>query len=395
MKIWMQSFNWYPHELGGAERSARALACGLARAGHTVRIVLSDGVPGYPERIDGLPVQVIEGSRLGTSPLAAGKRSFVSRALWNLRGEIDPALALRWRHALAHDRPDVVIFNNPAGHGALALAACRLADVPTVAVLRDYGWVCAHGTMMRGDRPCEGLCGRCRATLTWRRTELSKTTRVVAISQTMADLAQNLAGVPDPIIVPPALPDAVFDTPRPARAPGPLRVGYLGRLHPSKGVNVLIDAWFRMRNRQDAQLLLAGPDQGIELRADAQACGIKYLGPVSDPVRFLDNIDLLVLPGLWAEPFGRTVIEARARGCALIVTDRGAPPTLLSSLDTRQRVVPAGDVTALAQALEEAISSSDTILSHDVVRDLGPDLPHYREAAILAQWQGILAGMTA
>jgi len=390
MKIWMQSFNWHPYELGGAERSARALARGLADAGHAVGVVLSESGLGYPARVDDLPVRVIEGMPLGASPLSGGARSFAARAMWNLRGEVDPLLALRWRKALAQERPDVVIFNNPAGHGSVALAACRAAKIPTVAVLRDYGWVCAHGTMMRGTHPCEGLCGRCRATLVWRRAELARATRVVAISQTMAELARDLAGVRQSVIISPALPDTTFDTPRPARAPGPIRVGYLGRIHPSKGVDVLVQAWFRMRNRQDAQLLLAGPDQGLVLPPGAQGKGIERVGPVADPVGFLDQIDLLVLPGLWAEPFGRTVIEGRARGCAMIVTDRGAPPTLLSPTDPRHRVVPAGDVSALTCMLEEMLGLAS-------LPDSGPatDLERYREAAILADWQDLLAEVKA
>jgi glycosyltransferase involved in cell wall biosynthesis len=58
-----------------------------------------------------------------------------------------------------------------------------------------------------------------------------------------------------------------------------------------------------------------------------------------------------------------TTLEAMARRCATIVTDRGALPELVIAGKTGI-VVPAGDAPALAQAIDEYASSPDLAKRH-------------------------------
>lgn len=107
---------------------------------------------------------------------------------------------------------------------------------------------------------------------------------------------------------------------------------FLGRIHPKKGVDILLRAWQAVEHRfPDWELHVAGPDNGGYL-ADMQALAAKlrlerlvFRGPLygDDKRRAYKEASLFVLP-THSENFGMTVAEALAAGTPVIVT-RGAP----------------------------------------------------------------------
>lgn len=329
MKIWIQSFNYYPHELGGSERSARDLARGLAARGHSVTVLLSDGSKPYPDTVDGIPIKVIEGLSIGKSPLWPS-RGFLQRSAWNLRSEIDPVLQHRLTRELEDERPRCVVINNPAGHGSALLSACRVTGVPVLPVIRDYGWFCAFGTMMRGNKRCDEPCTKCALFSKRRRAHLSRITSI-AISDHVASLINRLVDSPRVEVIYNSIPDE-FRRPRTQNIKeyrGPLRFGYIGRLHPTKGVSETIEGWIRSEiYRAGHKLFLAGENQGLQLPADPSSFGIEVLGS-QRAIDFLDTLDVLIVPSIWAEPFGRAVIEGLSRGLYVVGSPNGAIPDLI------------------------------------------------------------------
>jgi glycosyltransferase involved in cell wall biosynthesis len=108
---------------------------------------------------------------------------------------------------------------------------------------------------------------------------------------------------------------AVFGTPH---APAtPARFGYLGVLSTDKGLDVLADAWQRVKPAGTLAIAGRGKEayvQGIVPRFPA---GTEFRGWV-ESTSFLREIDYLVVPSVWHEPFGRIVIEAFAQGVPVI-----------------------------------------------------------------------------
>jgi glycosyltransferase involved in cell wall biosynthesis len=107
---------------------------------------------------------------------------------------------------------------------------------------------------------------------------------------------------------------------------------YLGRLHPKKGLDVLIRAWARVEQAHpNWQLRIVGPsEQGYvdKLRALAAAEGLRrcdFVGPLFGPekVAAYCAADVYVLPTL-NENFAMTVAEALAAEVPVIAT-RGSP----------------------------------------------------------------------
>ena len=138
-------------------------------------------------------------------------------------------------------------------------------------------------------------------------------------------------GVTKPVAV---LPNGIDlpDTERPAR--GELRtVLYLGRIHPIKGLDLLLDSWADLppQTRAGWQLRFVGPDEDAYARALQEKAELAGLTDVTfagaaygaqKTAEFL-QADLYVLPTK-TENFGMTVAEALSAGTPVITT-RGAP----------------------------------------------------------------------
>jgi glycosyltransferase involved in cell wall biosynthesis len=122
------------------------------------------------------------------------------------------------------------------------------------------------------------------------------------------------------------------------RLPGEQRsLLFLGRIHPKKGLDILLPAW---RAVQDSfpnwRLVIAGSDDGYygtsgyldQIKARAHQLGLKRLefpGPLSGERKrqAYRNADLFVLP-THSENFGMTVAESLSLGTPAVVS-KGAP----------------------------------------------------------------------
>ncbi len=106
---------------------------------------------------------------------------------------------------------------------------------------------------------------------------------------------------------------------------------FLGRLHPKKGCDLLIDAVSRFtKTAKTISLVLAGPDQigwERELRARAARLGIAshivFTGMLQGELKqaALTSADAFILPS-HQENFGMSVVEALAAGLPVLISDR-------------------------------------------------------------------------
>ena len=112
---------------------------------------------------------------------------------------------------------------------------------------------------------------------------------------------------------------------------------FVGRLHPKKGVDALIDAWRLVQDRfPEWRLVIAGDDvdhwgasgymDALRRRVETTgAARVSFAGELRGPAKWdaYANAALCVLPS-YSESFGMTVAEALAAGTP-VVTTRATP----------------------------------------------------------------------
>jgi glycosyltransferase involved in cell wall biosynthesis len=152
------------------------------------------------------------------------------------------------------------------------------------------------------------------------------------------------------------------------RSLGPPIVGFIGRLVPEKGVDVLVDALAGF----DARLLVIG-DGIVRPALEARTAGwpsgkATFTGGVADTAvpDYLACMDALVLPSRttasWAEQFGHVLIEAMAAGVPVVGSSSGAIPEVIGEAGL---VFPEGDAGALRAQL--AVLFDDPVLRKRLV----------------------------
>jgi glycosyltransferase involved in cell wall biosynthesis len=134
-----------------------------------------------------------------------------------------------------------------------------------------------------------------------------------------------------------------------------------GRAQPYKGVQTLIDAaaLLRVQGVDDVAFAFAGDGDHLpDLRdraAKAGLTGFHFLGQRADVHRLLPGASIAVVPSLWAEAFGLTVVEAMAAGVPVVATRTGGIPELVADGETGM-LVPPGDAPALAAAIRALLA---------------------------------------
>jgi rhamnosyl/mannosyltransferase len=202
---------------------------------------------------------------------------------------------------------------------------------------------------------------------------LQRAARIVVSSPAMAR-SPALARHRDRVVVVPFGVDAdrwaEAPDPPPSPAPGgaggrPLVV-FLGRLVWYKGVEVLVEAMRAV----DADLVVVGDGpRRASLVAAARAAGLdgrraRFVGAVADEERagWLRAADVFVLPSVSrAEAFGIAMLEAMACGTPVVSTELGTGTSWVNRHCRTGLVVPPGDPSALATAL-------NTLLGDDARR---------------------------
>jgi len=142
-----------------------------------------------------------------------------------------------------------------------------------------------------------------------------------------------------------------------------LVIGSIGRLHPQKGFNVLLES-FQLVSEQLPNVILEIVGDGV-LREDLQdqakklniADKVRFMGRISyqEIVQKLRQWDLFVISSLW-EGFGIAIIEAMAMEKAVIATNVEGIVEIVDDGITGY-LVPPKSPTALAQGIIELLSN--------------------------------------
>jgi len=168
-----------------------------------------------------------------------------------------------------------------------------------------------------------------------------------------------------------AISEREVETVRPdlSRLPGhPMRLAYVGRLSPEKGVKHLICALQMLRSEvplagemPHLTVIGGGPeDHALRRLVEDLGCTayVRFIGQLTrgELVQELQRADLCVLPSL-TESFCKARLDAMVCGVPVITTEVGFGRDIVGSDGERGWVVPAGDAAALAHLLGRVLAT--------------------------------------
>jgi glycosyltransferase involved in cell wall biosynthesis len=343
-----------PNYVGGAERVVQSLAEDMAASGHETVVLSAAPQKGTVNWVNGVKVYYINlknvywpyGEKANASP---------AKALWHAFDTYNPWMTREVVRILRAERPDLVHTHVIAGFSCLIWRAVKQLGLPLVHTLHDYYLLCPRSTMFRNGRNCRTQCWQCQLYARPRRKPSDLVDTVVGVSD--AILRRHLEfgyfdAASQKTVIYNAYPLA-SSTPRSDAPSIPIRFGYLGRLDPAKGLEVLLEA-VRQLPRGTWRLKVGGRGPASYesyLRAKYKMPEVDFVGYV-DPDSFLQTIDVLVVPSVWHDPSPRVISEAYAHRVAVVGSRTGGIPELIEEGHTGLLFTP-GTSDDLARKMRE------------------------------------------
>jgi len=155
-------------------------------------------------------------------------------------------------------------------------------------------------------------------------------------------------------------------------------IGFTGRLVQYKGVELIIDVADRLRDKNLAFLLAGQGEKEYELYLQKLIIEKKLtdkvflLGFLDNIENFITKMDIALLPSLWREPFGLSVLEFMRAGIPVITSNTGAQVEFVENERTGLLVNP---------AMEDVTQALVSLLNNESKRrEIGDNAKHsYKE----------------
>lgn len=350
MRILMACAAFPPFIDGGGPISAMIVAKLLRAAGHDLTVVNVSGEDRH-EVFDGVPVHRLRSLNIDWNYRLP--RPGWKKAIWHALENFNPRAFFIMRREIKRLRPDIVLTDSIENINVATWAAAKSCGLPVAHILRSTFLLCWKGSMWRGGDNCGRACSSCQVTSYGKK--LNSRFVDAVIGETDFIIGRHTEHGYFPNASTHAIPGAIASVPgalpRTASAERPLRVGFIGVHDPVKGLDTLAAAAHRLSG-QPVEFLIAGTGQSdyaktLPERFPAQ--NTRFLG-WTKPEDFLPQIDVLAVPSLFREPFGRVVIEAFAYGVPVVGARSGGIPETIQP-GVNGALFEPGDDAALAEQL--------------------------------------------
>lgn len=138
-------------------------------------------------------------------------------------------------------------------------------------------------------------------------------------------------------------------------------IGFFGRLHEQKRVDLLIDAFAMLRQKAACRLLLVGEGaerERLELRVAGLGLGgdVHFFGFSESPYALMRRCHVVALPSDY-EGLGNVLVEAMACGTQVVSTDCPHGPREILQDGKYGQLVEVGDAEGLCTALMNSINN--------------------------------------
>ena len=358
-KLLLFSTQYPPNVTGGAELIVQTLAEELAGRGLDVVVVsLSMQDRDSIDYVNGL--QVYRVSIENIYPFGVPRPGFVRRAIWHCKDVNNLAMARKVEKILDDERPDWVSTHNLSGFSVSVWGAIKRRNIGLSHTLHDLYLLCPNTIMYKNGRRCESQCAVCSMLSSSKKRASRGIDVVIGVSRFVLDrhLQSGYFCSAAPVVIyngrpwrEPQLSHVVTRSKR-------LRLGFMGRLHASKGPETLLRAVAGLPEGT-WELRIAGREQYpgyVKLLQQRYPLpNVDYLGWV-DPEEFYPSVDVLIVPSESPEGLPNVAVEALGFGLRVVAADVGGLPELLSGCDAGV-LYRVGDADDLRRKLDALVNS--------------------------------------
>jgi glycosyltransferase involved in cell wall biosynthesis len=326
-----------PDVIGGAEMSAAAFAQWLKKKGAQVGVITTAKTAGEVcdgKSEDGITIWRYHAQR--PYPLfhflTANKWL---KPLWHLLDHFAPSNRTVIAQALDSFKPDFVNIHVLQGIGYNALLELAKRDIPTLYTLHDMGLACIRMSMFKNGAECKSQCTLCASSTAYKAHLAALVPRLGYCSPSRANLEKLAQFFPVRIRPHTAImnPNA-YPVPRAARiASKELRILFVGRLHSTKGVHLLLETARRLSEQYNFKITIvgSGPDEAMLRDMYGAYSWCHFTGFINqvDISNIMMNSDVLCVPSLWLENSPGVIIHALGLGLPVIGSNKGGIPELV------------------------------------------------------------------
>lgn len=361
MRILIVNTFYYPNMQGGAEQSVKLLAEGLVKKGHQVGIYSVDSRNGNRETVihNGVKIYRFTSNdfnlyRFSYDKKSVGKFEKIQQKLlcyWNVKCGKD------FESVCKDFNPDIVHSNTIYGMSYIIWKAAYKNKIPIVHTIRDIAIVSPvqyghkanpiirmiHRIYMRSfTKYVSGVTAPSRYTLeTSLATGCFKSAGVKKCIFNSVDMnhSETEAVIKDKL----------------NRTSPHIKFMYAGRLVYFKGIEHMIRAFESMKYK-DCALYICGNGEMEEYvkKCSDQNPGIVFFGKL-DNEKLADiykESDVLLVPSVWPEPFGRVLIEGNKYGLPVIAGRCGGMPEIIENTHGGE-TYEAGNAEQLAELMDK------------------------------------------
>jgi len=322
--------SYYTEGRGGAELSMAIVASAIQKLGHNALIASSESYGCFG-------LKTIKFRKYAKVPIFRLHEEYLSRF---------------FKKIIAENKIDIVHANDRLTSVPAILAAKR-CGVPVAVQLRDYWFACPKSTLLRRDgTSCSGCSlseiHKCSASL-WRipwdayklnylkraRRVLNNADMRIAASNTIKEKAE-MFNILDTIVIPNPVGPEFFspcenDDLRETLGLSGTTITYIGALDYSKGIMELLEVMIKLiDSAPNTSFLIVGNGRlsdKIQRRIAGEGLGKRIIVLGGLPHARMPEIyscsDIIAVPSVWDEPFGRVCLEAMAAGKPVLASAAG------------------------------------------------------------------------
>jgi glycosyltransferase involved in cell wall biosynthesis len=335
MRIAIYNDWWSPDLVGGAEKTALDIAehLRISYGGSNIAIyTLSNSNVTVREIDENLSITRLR-SRTFRSRYSIGILIKMFEKIRVLLGRATRNLVIS---EMLSFEPDVIVLHNIDRLGVnFASDFRKVSTIPIIRIQHDLGDTCIYRTRFHkvSKKNCVHTCTTCKIKESHFRQQSKNYDVMISVSKFVDSTFRRLKFNPRA---------SIYGYPNNNRIEfnssyfyfdelPTLRLGFVGRVVPEKGIEVVLNSMFLLKalHNKNTSLTICGAGSARYLKslrklASKLEVELHLLGYQESPFDTLaGKIDAVVIPSIWQEPLGRIPMESLSRGLPCFVSEIG------------------------------------------------------------------------